>query len=102
MAEQTIVYWRDIPAQVVVRCGRSRVSRELPSRFATAIDVCAMRNGLKDSDAYLAEWRRGEPVPCPDDDMDQVLDEAIASLDAAFTAERLGEIIAHGGFADAV
>ncbi|MBW3600268.1 MAG: virulence factor, partial [Planctomycetes bacterium] len=39
MAERTIVYWRDIPAQVVVRAGRRRVSGAAAARFTAAIDA---------------------------------------------------------------
>ena len=100
MAERSVVYWRDIPAQVVVRAGRRRASRELPARFIAAIDACAMRHGLKDGDAYLAEWRRGAPEPCADD-IDLVLDQTVAALDRDYPAERLGELIARGGLLDA-
>jgi len=67
MAELIIVYWRDIPAQVLVRQGRKAARRELPERFIQAIDRAAMRVGAKESDAYLAQWRRGAPEPCGDD-----------------------------------
>lgn len=60
MAQRIVLYWRDIPAQVIVRKGRATAKRELPERFSVAIDACAMRVGAKDSDAYLAEWRKGE------------------------------------------
>ena len=67
MADLIIVYWRDIPAQVIVRKGRQNAKRELPLRFTEAIDMCAMRTGAGDTDAYLAEWRKAEPVPVGDD-----------------------------------
>ena len=67
MADRVIVYWRDIPAQVIVKAGRKPAKRELPERFAQAIDAAAMRDGASDTDAYLAEWRRGAPEPCGDD-----------------------------------
>ena len=37
MAEVTIVYWRDIPAQVIAKHGRQSAKRELPARFAEAL-----------------------------------------------------------------
>ena len=67
MAQRIIVYGRDIPAQVIVRQGRTAEKRELPERFIQAVDRCAMRVGARDSDAYLAEWRRGDPEPVGDD-----------------------------------
>ena len=45
MAEVTIVYWRDIPAQVIVGKGRRGAKRPLPERFEQAIDRCAMKIG---------------------------------------------------------
>ncbi len=67
MASLTILYWRDIPSQVIVKAGRSSAKRQLSERFIRAIDAAAMHAGAKSADAYLAEWRRGEPVPCGDD-----------------------------------
>ena len=58
MAELTVIWWRDIPAQVTAKEGRARAARELPPRFQEAIDAAAMRAGLIGTDAYLEEWRR--------------------------------------------
>jgi hypothetical protein len=56
----THVYWRDIPAQVIVGKGRRGAKAPLPERFEQAIDRVAMKIGAKDEDAYLREWRRVE------------------------------------------
>ena len=61
MPDVTIVYWRDIPAQVIVGKGRRGTKKPLPERFEQAIDRAAMKVGAKDADAYLAEWRRADP-----------------------------------------
>ena len=45
MPEVTIVYWRDIPAQVIVGAGRRAAKMPLPERFEQAIDRCAMKVG---------------------------------------------------------
>ena len=58
MAEITIVFWRDIPAQIIAGKGRRAVKKPLPERFEQAIDRCAMKVGARDQDAYLAEWRK--------------------------------------------
>ncbi len=58
MPNLTIVYWRDIPAQVIVGKGRGAAKVQLPERFEQAIDRCAMKVGAKGDDAYLAEWRK--------------------------------------------
>lgn len=96
MAQRIIVYWRDIPAQVIVRQGRTAEKRELPERFIQAVDRCAMRVGARDSDAYLAEWRRGDPVPVGDD-MKAEADAAVAAIEAEYDAERLKALIANDG-----
>jgi hypothetical protein len=96
MAERIIIYWRDIPAQVIVRAGRRSEKRELPERFIQAIDRCAMAVGAKDSEAYLAEWRRGTPEPCSDD-LAREADWALSELDRTYDADRLKVLVASGG-----
>lgn len=96
MAQRIIVYWRDIPAQVIVRQGRTAEKRELPERFIQAVDRCAMRVGARDSDAYLAEWRRGDPEPVGDD-LKAEADAAVAAIEQTYDAERLKALIANDG-----
>ena len=96
MAQRIVVYWRDIPAQVIVRQGRTAEKRELPQRFIQAIDRCAMRVGARDSDAYLAEWRRAAPEPCGDD-LKAEADAAAATLEGSYDDERLQVLIANDG-----
>jgi hypothetical protein len=96
MALLTILYWRDIPTQVVARAGRASAKAELPKRFMEAVDSAAMRAGLFNADDYLAAWRRGEPTPC-DDDLDRAVADAVAGLDDAYHPERLRRLIEAGG-----
>lgn len=96
MAERIVIYWRDIPAQVVVRQGRRSEKRELPERFIQAIDRCAMSIGAKDSEAYLAEWRRGAPEACSEDLVAEA-DRAVADILDTFDAARLAALVANGG-----
>jgi hypothetical protein len=96
MAELTVVYWRDIPAQVIARAGRRTAKAELPKRFMEAIDAAAMRASATDSDAYLAEWRRGAPTPCQDDP-DAAVKEAVAALEGAYAGDRLKMLVESGG-----
>jgi hypothetical protein len=96
MAELTIVFWRDIPAQVIARAGRRTAKAELPKRFMEAIDAAAMRAGATDSDAYLKEWRRGGPTAC-NDDLDAAVKQALADLEAAYGGERLKKLVEGGG-----
>jgi hypothetical protein len=97
MAQRSIVYWRDIPAQVIVKQGRKAAKRELPERFVQAIDRCAMKVGARDTDAYLAEWRKGDPEECGSD-LEAEADAAEAKIVSTYTNERLKALIDNGGF----
>lgn len=97
MADRIVVFWRDIPAQVLVKAGRKSARRELPERFIQAIDRCAMKVGARDTDAYLAEWRRSDPHSVGDD-LEMEADAALAELEAAFPPERLKTLVDNGGF----
>lgn len=99
MADLIIVYWRDIPAQVIVKKGRQNAKRELPLRFTEAIDMCAMRIGARDSDAYLAEWRKGEPTPVSDD-LEAEADRALADIDSRFDHDALVKLVKSEGRRD--
>ncbi|MBO6716493.1 MAG: virulence factor [Rhizobiaceae bacterium] len=96
MADLIIVYWRDIPAQIIVRKGRQNAKRELPLRFTEAIDMAAMRSGASETDAYLAEWRKADPVSVSDD-LEAEAEKAMADIDARFDHERLVALVKAGG-----
>jgi hypothetical protein len=98
MAEVVIVYWRDIPAQVIVGKGRRGQKRILPERFEQAIDRAAMKVGAEDTDAYLAEWRKAAPVTVEGEDA-AVADAEAARLDAEYDRERIKALIANDGWA---
>ena len=92
MADRIIVYWRDIPAQVIIKKGRATAKRELTLRFTEAIDMCAMRSGAAETEDYLAEWRRAAPEPVSDD-LEAEADQAAAALEQAYTKERLVALV---------
>jgi hypothetical protein len=96
MADLIIVYWRDIPAQVIVRKGRQTAKRELSLRFTEAIDSCAMRTGTSETDAYLAEWRKAAPVPVGDD-LEAEADKAFQDIEQRYPRERLVALVKAGG-----
>lgn len=98
MAQLTVIWWRDIPAQVVAKAGRTSAKRELAPRFQEAIDRAAMRGGARDTDAYLAAWRRSEPEPCGDD-LEAAAAEAASRLERDYDEARLAALVAHGGHA---
>lgn len=96
MPAVTIVYWRDIPAQVIVGKGRAAAKRPLPERFEKAIDRAAMKTGLAGTDDYLGEWRRGDPVQI-DGDPAAIATAEAARIDAEYSQDRLKELIANEG-----
>ena len=98
MAQLIVVYWRDIPAQVIVRQGRVMAKRQLTERFEKAIDRAAMKAKLRDTDSYLAEWRRADPVACGDD-LEGEAASAAAKLEAQYDEATLQQMVDKGGVA---
>lgn len=98
MADVTIVYWRDIPAQVIVGKGRRGAKRQLEERFEQAIDRAAMKVNAKDSDAYLAEWRKAAPFSI-EGDAAEIAESEAKRLEAEYDQERLKTLIANDGWA---
>lgn len=96
MAQLTVVYWRDIPAQVIVKKGRETAKVQLNERFEKAIDRAAMRANLRDTDSYLAEWRRAAPVEVSDD-LQAEADKKAAELETAFDDAKLKALVESGG-----
>jgi hypothetical protein len=96
MADLIVVCWRDIPAQVIVKKGRLSAKRQLSERFEQAIDKAAMRAQLRDTDSYLGEWRRADPVPCGED-LEVEAAAAAERLEAEWTEARLAKAVANGG-----
>ncbi len=97
MPQVTIVYWRDIPAQVIVGAGRRASKIQLPERFEQSIDRCAMKVGAKDPDAYLAEWRKvatGER----EGDADAIAREVADDLETTFDTDKIKALIANDGW----
>jgi hypothetical protein len=92
MASLSIISWRDIPAQVVVKRGRETAKVQLSPRFQEAVDRAAMRAGKGTSDAYLADWKRSEARPCGEDLRAEAQAEA-ARIEARFTDEALEALI---------
>ena len=100
MAQLIVVYWRDIPAQVIAKKGRrDQVKIVLDERFEKAIDRAAMRGGARSTDDYLAEWRKADPVECSDD-LDGEARAVADRLEAEYDEDRLKALVANGGVAE--
>ena len=101
MAHCYVVYWRDIPAQVVAATGRrNQVKVPLSKRFQEAIDAAAMRGQARDADSYLEDWRKGEPVECSGD-LEAEANAVAGRLEEEFDAVRLKKLVKSGGRAGA-
>jgi hypothetical protein len=96
MPDVTIIYWRDIPAQVMVGSGRRATKRELPERFQVAIDMAAMKSGARGTDAYLADWRRA-PDATYDGDSEEIAASVLARIEGTYDDQRLSRLVEAGG-----
>ena len=97
-ASLSVISWRSIPAQVIVRRGRETAKVQLSARFQEAIDRAAMRAGKGSSSAYLADWQRSEPRPCGENLREEAAEEA-ARLEARYTDAELEQLIRNKGLA---
>ena len=96
MPEVTIVYWRDIPAQVIVGRGRKGAKRQLAERFEQAIDRAAMKSGLAGTDDYLSEWRKVQTATIEGDAV-AIAEAAAERLEAEYDHELVKTLIANNG-----
>ena len=95
--KKTLIYWRDIPSQVILQRGRTREKAMLSVRFQEAIDRAAMRAGKGSSDAYMSEWDRKVSRVESDDELSNLARAEAERLEAAFTDEELTELIRRHG-----
>lgn len=97
MPQKIIVYWRDMPAQVIIKEGRKAARRQLPERFEQAIDMAAMRADKRETDAYLAEWRKSDPVAIEGEDFEALAEAEAKRIEAEFPQDRLVALANAGG-----
>ena len=98
MPDVTIVFWRDIPAQVIVGKGRRGAKKQLAERFEQAIDRAAMTGGLEGTDDYLSEGRKADPYTVEGDPSEIAESEAVR-LETEYDQERIKALIAKDGWA---
>ena len=98
MPEVTIVYWRDIPAQIIVGKGRHGVKRQLTERFEKAIDIAAMRAGMAGTDDYLTEWRKAVPYTV-EGDADSIVEQEATRLEKEYDEAHMLRLIENHGHA---
>ena len=97
MAKSVILYWRDIPSQIVVKKGRESAKRILSNRFQEAIDIAAMRSQSHNSIDYLAEWHRGQPEECSND-INAEADAKLSRVEFDYNEHRLTSMIKSDGW----
>ena len=95
MATMTIIWWRDIPAQVTAREGRKQSKIVLHPRFQVAIDKAASRAGKRAYNDYIEEWRKVQRR-CGDDIAAEVAAE-VERLETEYDKHRLAQLIQTGG-----
>lgn len=98
MPDVTIVYWRDIPAQVIVGKGRRGAKRVLAERFEQAIDRAAMKVNAESADAYMADWRKA-PAYAVNGEQAQVAEAEAQRLEAEYDKSRIKALIDNDGWA---
>lgn len=91
----TVIWWRDIPAQVIAREGRRAHKIALHPRFQTAIDRAAEKAEKRSMDAYIDEWRK-ENRPCGTD-LEQEVQAEAERLEAEYPQTVLNGLVASGG-----
>jgi Virulence factor len=97
MGSLTVIWWRDIPAQVLARDGRRSSKVVLHPRFQVAIDKAASRAGKRAYGEYIEEWHkiaRG----CGDD-LEAEVNAEVERLETEYDKHRLAELIQSGGIA---
>ena len=99
MVKKTVIYWRDIPSQIVVQRGRKREKALLSSRFQEAIDRAAMRAGKGSSNAYLEEWRRESSTLDSADELKAIAVREGRDLEERFSDDQLLQLIRNHGSA---
>jgi hypothetical protein len=95
MGVMTIIWWRDIPAQVLAREGRRMSKQVLHPRFQVAIDKAAARAGKSAYNDYIEEWRRVQSH-CGDDIEAEVASTA-ERIEGEYDKHRLAMLIQAGG-----
>ena len=94
----TVIKWRDIPTQVMIKKSRREVEKlQLDNRFMEAVDSAATVGDSTDADAYLTDWHN-EVTEIADGDLKEPVETKAAELEAEFTDEVLLSYINNAGY----
>ena len=94
----TVIKWRDVPTQVMIKKSRREVEKlQLDNRFMEAVDSAATVGDSTDADAYLTDWHN-EVTEIADGDLKEPVEIKAAELEAAFTDEVLLSYVNNAGY----
>jgi hypothetical protein len=95
--QKILVFWRDIPSQVIIKRGRTRGKAALPQRFQEAIDRAAMTADRGSSDAYIADWRRETTALSAQGDLEELALGEARVLESQYDDARLKVLVKNRG-----
>ena len=95
MATLTVIWWRDIPAQVIARDGRRSSKTVLHPRFQVAIDKAASRAGKRAYNDYIEESRK--VAQACGDDIEHAVTAEVDRHEIAYDKHKLAALIQSGG-----
>jgi len=93
----TVIYWRDIPAQVKAQAGRERASAKLPDRFMASVDAAATKSGLTSEEDYIVEWR--EEVRECGSDLHAEVDREVTRIADSYPSDLVKIYVRNDGWA---
>ena len=94
----TVIKWRDIPTQVMIKKSRREVEKvQLDNRFMEAVDSAATIGESTDADAYLTDWHN-EVTEIEDGDLKEPVEKKAAELESEFTDEILLSYVNNSGY----
>ena len=94
----TVIKWRDIPTQVMIKKSRREVEKlQLDNRFMEAVDSAATVGDSTDADAYLTDWHN-EVTEIADGDLKEPVETKAAELESEFTDEVLLSYVNNAGY----
>ena len=94
----TVIKWRDIPTQVMIKKSRREVEKvQLDNRFMEAVDSAATLGDSTDADAYLTDWHN-EVTEIEDGDLKEPVEKKAEELEAEFTDEILLSYVKNSGY----
>ena len=99
MAQLKIVYWRDIPGQVVYKENRRNTRLRLSRRFMKAIERAAYRLKKQNKDALFEPWHDVAQVVCGGNVREQA-EQLVRQLEEQYSEAVLDELIRASGKAE--